>query len=252
MLYPDWDRFVASTTVLLDRFVKGHSASMGGHEIIDVQCDKLTKQRLFEYCVPNKRAAKEIRDKWSSDRRSMPKCGLIFPDNSVLTVYIRAKTLPFNQLFEPIKRHVAINGEKELIGYFDQYSYCFYPNSEAADRIGYFRYDFHADSMGDGGLGAHSYFHFHRRLDESYRHATGPVLDVGDVVSGIESVLSPKERLRRLKQVFNSGDFDALLMDLTVEGVEDFRKTHFAETQSQWNRFKHKARYEAFEKRFLL
>jgi len=150
--YPDWERFVESTTGLLDRFVKSGSAYLDGHEIVDEECDKKTKQRLLEYCVPNKKAAEKIRDTWSSDRRSMPKSGLIFPDESVLTVFIRAKTLPFNNMLAPIKHHVAINGDVSQIGYFDQYSYCFYPNSKEADKIGYFRYDFHADSMGVADL----------------------------------------------------------------------------------------------------
>lgn len=250
--YQDWRRFTDSTIGLLDRFVKGGSVALCGHEIKEDEYDKKTKQRLFEFCVPNKKVAAEIRDKWSNDRRAMPKSGLIFLDGSILTVYIRAKTLPLDNLLKPIKHHVAINGEKGQIGFFEQYSYCFYPNSKAADKIGYFRYDFHADSMGDGGLGAHAYFHFHRRLDESFRHATGPVLDVGEVVSGIENVLSSKERLNRLKKTFNKGNFEELLMDLTVEGVEDFRKKYFAQTKGQWNSFRHKAAYEAFEEKYLL
>jgi len=58
-------------------------------------------------------------------------------------------------------------------------------------------------------------------------------------------------RLSRLKKLFSKGRFDELLMDLTLEGVEDFRKEHFAETKSQWANFKHKGDYEAFEKKFL-
>ncbi len=61
------------------------------------------------------------------------------------------------------------------MGYVEKYSYCFYHNSKLADSIGYFRYDFHADKMGDDGLGEHTYFHFHRKLEDSFRHATGPM-----------------------------------------------------------------------------
>lgn len=239
-----------STIALVDRFRS--SVDLDGQEVVNDVIDKRTKQKVLEYCIPNQKAAQKIRDTWSSDRRSIPRKGLIFPDGSILTIYIRAKTLPFDKLLEPIRKHVAIQGaDSEMIGFFDQYSYCFYPNSKEADKIGYFRYDFHADSMGDGGLGAHTYFHFHRRLDESFRHATGPVLDVGEVISGLEDVLASKTRIDRLKKAFTKGRFDELLMDMTFEGIQDFREKHFAENRNQWERFKHKADYEQFENRFL-
>lgn len=248
--YHSWERFVESTVALVDRFRS--SLVLDGHECIYNEINKRSKQKVLEYCIPNQRAAQEIRDTWSSDRRSLPKKGLIFPDQSILTIYIRAKSLPFDSLLEPIKKHIAIQGQDgETIGFFDQYSYCFYPNSKLADKIGYFRYDFHADSMGDGGLGTHNYFHFHRRLDESFRHATGPLLDVGEIISGLEEVLAYKARLARLKRSFSKGEFNELLMDLTVEGIQQFRLKHFAEGKGQWESFIHKTEYERFENRFL-
>ena len=248
--YHDWEKFIESTTALVDRFRS--SVDLDGHEVVNDIANKKTKQKVLEYCIPNQKAAQNIRDTWSSNRRAIPRKGLIFPDGSILTIYIRAKTLPFDKLLEPIRKHVAIQGDNgAMIGFFDQYSYCFYPNSKEADKIGYFRYDFHADSMGDGGLGTHTYFHFHRRLDESFRHATGPLLDVGEVISGLEEVLASKTRIDRLKKVFSKGHFDELLMDMTFEGIQDFREKYFAENKSQWQNFKHKTNYEEFEKRFL-
>ena len=156
-----------------------------------------------------------------------------------------ARGLPFERILTPIAQHVAINDESgEMIGYVEKYSYCFYPNSEVADKIGYFRYDFHVESMGDGDLGEHTYFHFHRQLDESFRHATGPILDYGEIVSGLEKILAPKTREARLKAGFQKGNFEALLMDLTLQGIMDLRKKLFHEPE--WKFFKHKQKYDDF------
>lgn len=178
----------------------------------------------------------------------MPKEGIIFPEGSVLTILFEAKGLPFENLLAPVRHQVAISDTNEImIGYVEKYSYCFYPNSKLADTIGYFRYDFHADKMGAGDLGDHSYFHFHRQLEESFRHATGPILDYGEIVSGLERVLAPKERQARLKKTFEVGDYYALTMDLTLEGIQQLRDKLYPTKRA----FKNEAKFDAFMKNYL-
>ncbi len=57
---------------------------------------------------------------------------------------------------------------------------------------------------------------------ERFRYATGPILEFDKILSGCEKVLAAKQRADRLTKWFNEGKFEALLMDMTVEGVVNF------------------------------
>lgn len=242
----EWDKYSAITKALLDRFVTGQSISISS-ESYDNKPLNLgrAKREAITYSIPNSKLTKQIREAWTDDRRSMPKEGIVFPDGSVLTILFVAKGLPFAKSLSPIAHHIAITDSAgTMMGYVEKYSYCFYPNSRIADNIGYFRYDFHADTMGDGDLGEHSYFHFHRNLEDAFRHPTGPILDYGEVVAGLEKILAPKERQARLKKVFEEGNYEALLMDLSLEGVKRTKEQLY--TTRSWNDFRHATKYDAF------
>jgi hypothetical protein len=239
----DWDTYSAITKALLDRFVTSNSISISGESYDNKPGVK--KQDAITYSIPNSKLAKQIRESWTDDRRSIPKEGIVFPDGSIMTILFVAKGLPFEKLLTPVRHHIAISdNSNNMIEYVEKYSYCFYPNSQLADSIGYFRYDFHVDNMGDGDLGEHTYFHFHRQLEESFRHATGPILDCGEVVSGLERVLAKKERQARLEKAFNAGNFDALQMDLTIEGIQQLCETLYP--SKSFKKFKHRQKYDDF------
>jgi hypothetical protein len=243
----NWDALIASLKSQLDRFVRGGSVTVLGDAQPQSRRISLSggaRQDCFEYSLPKEAISKQIRTAWAEDRRSMPRSGVIFPDGSILTVLFIAKGPPFSKILSPVMDDVGMSNVNGLIGYVEKYSYCFYPNSKRADGIGYFRYDFHPDSMGNGDLGEHKYFHFHRELEESYRHATGALLDFSEVVSGLEKVLAGEQRDKRLTKIFKKGQFSELLMDLTVQGVADLRDRLF--DGPEWRSFPHKKAYESF------
>ncbi len=62
-------------------------------------------------------------------------------------------------------------------------------------------------------------------------------------------MLTPKTRDARLKALFQKGNFEALLMDLTLQGVVDLQEKLFF--KSQWKSFKHKTKYEDFLEKYL-
>jgi len=247
----DWDKYTAITKSLLDRFITADSIFVQG-ETLNVQPVRKNKQTqdALIYSIPSSDITKLIRECWTDDRRSIPRQGIIFPDGSIMTVLFVAKRMPFEKLLAPVSHHTGVHDQHgQLMGFVEKYSYCFYPNSKVADQIGYFRYDFHAEKMGDGDLGEHNYFHFHRQLEDSYRHATGPILDFGEIVSGLEKVLAPKQRRERLKKAFNTGEFDALIMDLTLEGIEALRETLYP--SKSFKDFRHKKKYDDFLENYM-
>jgi hypothetical protein len=144
---------------------------------------------LLNFELPKASVAKAIRSSWKGDRRNLPRAGCVFPDGSILTIQFMCKSLPLPLQLQTLADKVEIRGlDDQPIGYIAMYSYSFYPNSKGAEQIGFFRYDYHFESMGDGDLGGHHYFHFHR-AEEGFRHVTGPVFEFDKIVSGIERVL---------------------------------------------------------------
>ena len=233
---------------MLDRFKQGGSIRLQDYAPAEHQKAPKGSQDIVKLSIPRSEKVSSIRDAWKNDRRSMPKSGIVFPDDSILTVLFVCKSLPLPKELSIIKNDIQIlnSNTQESIGYIDQYSYCFYPNSKKADEIGYFRYDFHFEDMGNGDLGEHTYFHFHRSTEETFRHATGPMIEFDKVVSGIERVLSPAERSRRLEKTFLRGEFPKLLMDLTLDGI---RKLHFRlKKENVLNDFQHETAYTDFMK----
>lgn len=174
----------------------------------------------YTLSLPKAAKAREIRECWKNDRRKMPRAGIVFPEGSILSVLFVWKPPPIPLSHSIIEPHVRIVDEHSLvIGYVSEYSYCFYPNSKLADEIGYFRYDFHVDAMGDGDLGKHGYFHFHRSTQKDFRHETGPLIEFDRVVSGLEAILARDSRAARLLKAFEEGDFQKLALDLTRDGI---------------------------------
>lgn len=188
-----------------------------------------------------------VRENWESDRRTMPLTGVLFPDDSLVTILFDCKVGPVPNSLKPVAHEIAIkDGDDQTIGYVEKYSYCFYPNSrKAEEQIGYFRYDFHMDAMGDGDLGEHSHFHLHRAVDSGFRMPTGPVIEFDKVISGVESVLAPQQRAARHARWFRSGRFQALLMDLTVAGIEKLKENCFPRARD-WNQFQSRLQYNQF------
>lgn len=197
--------------------------------------------------LPDERHAKMIRESWDEDRRTLPYSGIVFPEGSVLTVLFDCKSGSVPNILKPVADEIAIfNSAGNRIGYIEKYSYSFYPNSRKADEeIGYFRFDFHVDAMGEGDLGDHSHFHLHRTVDGGFRLPTGPVTEFDKIVSSLERVLAPEERERRHQRWFRAGKFKGLLMDLTAEGIRNLKGTLYPRT-SQWNQFAFRQRYEEF------
>lgn len=239
----DLDRLVKTLESMLDRFKESGSIFM-----VDCTVPTVGKKpvKTVTLSLPKEAKAKEIRDAWKTNRRSMPEAGIVFPDGSIMTVLFVCKSLPIPGQLLPVAKDIEICGSAgQPIGYIDKYGYCFYPNSRKAEEIGYFRYDFHVDAMGDGDLGEHTYFHFHRSSEDDFRHATGPMLEFDKLVSGIERVLAPSNRKERLEKTFRGGKFRKLLLDLTIDGIVLLADS-LKENQSEWSKFQYKSQYTEF------
>lgn len=234
---------VHSLESLLDRFERSYSV-----RLLDRELPRVDKQGNLSYSIPRTVRASDIRAAWKNDRRKMPESGIVFPDGSVMTVLFKCSPLPVPGVLKPVEQDVLIETPgiaPDPFALVEKYCYCFYPNSEKAEEIGYFRYDFHSESMGTGDLGDHTYFHMHhRKADEGFRLPTGPVMEFDVLVSACEKVLAPQNRESRLKHAFLSGQFESLLLDLTVDGV--IRLGENLMNGTEWKSFKHRRKYEAF------
>ncbi len=243
LVFPHLDGFSATVESMLERFKRSvdlvdcgpvqHRSNKGSNSI-----------RTYTLSLPKQSSAAAIRDSWKSDRRKLPRAGIVFPDGSILTVFIVWKSPPIPLSYQAVDREVQILDESsQLVGYVSEYSYCFYPNSRIADQIGYFRYDFHMEAMGDGDLGEHSHFHFHRSVGKEFRHATGPIFNFDSIVSGIEAVLARDTRNARLQKVFEQGDFQQLALDLTRDGIRTLAEKLLEKDRS---RYPHLNKFESF------
>ena len=237
------DRLAYTLESFLARFLNSGSINLVESA---VRYERRKKPNVVQLSIPNEPRAKEIRECWERDRRSIPRSGIVFPDGSVMTILFECCELPVPQALSSVADQITLIRDSAPYAYVRRYSYCFYPNSEAAEFIGYFRYDFHLDSMGDGDLGEHTYFHLHhRQVENGFRLTTGAVIEFDKLVSGIEGTLAPKTRRDRLQRLFDTGKFDELLFDLTVEGVKSMGNDAMSK-RSQWKLYQHKAEYERF------
>ena len=244
----DLDRLVTTLEAMLDRFKPTGSIFLLDCAVPTIESTKGKHPvKTVTYSLPKPEIAKEIRESWKTSRRSMPEAGIVFPDGSIMTVLFVCKSLPIPCLLQPIAKEIEIRGSDGAVGYIEKYSYCFYPNSKKADEIGYFRYDFHVESMGDGDLGEHTYFHFHRSIEDDFRHATGPMFEFDKLVSGIEKVLAPVERKRRLVKTFLAGDFGKLLLDLTIPGITKLGDALMVD-KAKSSKFKYAQKYDQFKR----
>lgn len=227
----------------LSRFLE----SPGSIRIPSVDGPRKVSKSSLVYRLPKEAEAKKVSEGWKNDRRSIPQTGILFPDNSVMTILFdcKAGNIPGN--LKQVASEIAIkNTSGYNIGYIEKYCYCFYPNSlKAEEEIGYFRYDFHIEAMGDGDLGEHSHFHLHRKVDGGLRLPTSAVTEFDKIVSCVERILAPQERKQRHERLFNGGKFEELLMDLTVDGVTQLKERMF-DRKKDWNNFTMRTKYESF------
>lgn len=232
---------------MLSRFKAGGSIDVieSGRQITHSQPQRATLS------IPKANRASEIRHAWEKNRRSIPRTGIVFPDGSVMTILFEWQKPPIPRALQPVASHISyFDSHGELSAFVNRYSYCFFPNSESAEAIGYFRYDFHSDAMGEGDLGEHAYFHLHhRKVERGFRLATGPVTDFDKVVSGIEGHLAPIQRRNRLRKSFEQGKFNELLFDLTVDGIKRLHG-EILPRKADVSNFKHKEKYEEFLKTY--
>lgn len=241
------ERLAQTLESLLARFLES-----GSIDLVELAIRHVRKNpRILQLCIPREGRVKEIRRAWEVDRRSVPRSGIIFPDGSIMTVFFECCELPVPKALKPIEHQIFFTRDSVPFAFVRKYSYCFYPNSEAAEFIGYFRYDFHSDSMGDGDLGEHTYFHMHhRQVEDGFRLATGPITEFDKIVSGIEKILAPTTRQERLERLFDEGKFQELLFDLTVNGIVSMADA-VMEQRSKWKNYKHKDAYEKFVEQYV-
>lgn len=200
----------------------------------------------------------EVRSRWKEDRAIPFRDGIVLSDGSVITSTITVKEIPQSWKagnFSPVKPVVTLmnrNGEPWAI--ITNYSYSFYPNNSnaMAKKLGYFRYDFHPDTQGDGDFGSHPYFHSHRDFvnandeqNEEIRWPTG-LVHLSELLSLCERNLFPAQRLERLVRNLSNGEFDELALDLSPEGMNDLLVSHFSKTQ--WQKYKYRYRCMSFLK----
>ncbi len=241
------DRLAQALESLLDRFLESGSIDLVESAVRHVR----KSPHVVQLSIPKESRAREIRRCWEANRRAVPRSGIIFPEGSIMTVLFECCELPLPKVLQPIEQQISFARDGIPFAFLQKYSYCFYPNSEAAEFIGYCRYDFHSDSMGDGDLGEHTYFHMHhRQVENGFRLATGPISEFDKIVSGIEKVLAPTTRKERLERLFDNGKFQELLFDLTVNGIVSMADA-VMEQKSKWKNYKHKDGYEKFVEHYV-
>jgi hypothetical protein len=143
----------------------------------------------------------------------------------------------------PIELSDAIlqDANRQPYGYISEYSYSFYPDmkSQQAKQIGYFRFDFHPQVMGNGDTGDHPYFHLHalstgEDLEEletdsiehetaqrqSMRFPSGLILP-DMIVSSLEARLAPRIREKRIAKAIDEFNWHYLTLDLTPIALKE-------------------------------
>jgi hypothetical protein len=156
----------------------------------------------------------------------------------------------------------------EPYGYIDEYSYSFYPDPESkrAREIGYVRYDFHPQVMGNGDIGAHPYFHFHAGIsgdemeeveyerelrkaatEERKRQIAAAAVRIETEVrlptelirpeaflTTLEYKLAPRTRQKRIEKAIAEFDWYYLMLDLTPQALKARLIEKFG--KSEWHR----------------
>ena len=216
------------------------------------------KLKELNFRVPSNIRA--IRESWNSNQNMPIQDGIILSDGSVVTASITVREISKNWQagnLSSLKPIISLlNRTGEPWAYVSSYSYSFYPNSSSpqARLLGYFRYDFHPETLGDGDLGGHPYFHLHREFvggeqegEEELRFTTG-LVHLSEILAICEHRLFPDQRQQRLKNYFTSGKFEELAMDLSATGFDRLISQQFS-SSSKWMKFKYRNECEKFAKR---
>jgi hypothetical protein len=200
-----------------------------------------------------------VRDRWKATQVAPTPDGIILCDGSVVTTRITIREIPelwkpgnLKSLYEIITLH---NRNGHCWAYISSYNYSFYPNTtqEKASELGYFRYDFHPEMMGNGDLGGHPYFHLHHHFsdeeaepEDEIRFVTG-LVNLSDILSMCEQKLFPDKRAGRLSEYVKQGNFDGLALDLSPSGFQHLLEEKF--TPRQWRTYEHRKSCESFIKK---
>ncbi len=238
------DRFLDSRTI--DRLLNYHP----GRSYYTARLEQLVLQ------IPGNA---QVRADWKGNKNQPTQDGIVLRDGSVVTASITVREIPSNWKacnLSPLKSVITLwNRSTAPWAYISEYSYSFYPNngSARARALGYFRYDFHPEMLGDGDLGGHPYFHLHREFvddddetEEEFRLATG-LVQLSEVLSICERSLFPQEREERLVDYLANGRFDDLALDLSPRGFDHLISEHY--NARQWQIFQHRTRCENFLKK---
>lgn len=161
--------------------------------------------------------------------------GFKFPDGSLFSLEYVVKALPIPEALSDFESVLTVDDADGPFGYVAKYSFTFVPKSQKAKKeIGFVRYNFHPEMLGETWQAQHPLFHLHTNpLDELPRLATGFV-DLQSIISNLEAILSPDARHVRLVDILGketSGAYKLLLSELGDKAFADLVAGVFSSTR---------------------
>lgn len=252
----DFSAFLNQLVASLSRFYKSGTVFFAADFPSPFELRSASELRIE---LPSQDVYTDLRSKWKGKNyEKLPLKGVCMLDdeigtaNSLVTIKFACKPLENGpQLPYPAQLTEAIlsDANNTPYGYISEYSYSFYPDlrSSRARDIGYVRYDFHPEVMGNGDTGGHPYFHFHaghsgeemeevelqarlekpsplenkeelraaaQAIESEVRLPTGLTMPEAFITT-LEYKLAPKMRQKRIDDALSALNWYYLMLDLT-------------------------------------
>jgi hypothetical protein len=267
--------FLTQVVASFSRFHKSGSISIAAEFQNPFELRSASEMRIE---LPSRDAYAALRAKWKQqDYKNIPLKGICMHDdelgsyNSLVTIKFVCKPLAVGEpppYQAQLAEAILCDANRQPYGYVSEFSYSFYPDlqSKRAKEIGYVRYDFHPDIMGDGDTGGHPYFHFHggssgeeleeveldvelrktsarqskRVLDaqiekvrREVRFPTGLTMPEA-FISTLEYKLAPNLRQKRIERALAELNWYYLMLDLTPQALKERLIKKYG--KAEWNR----------------
>lgn len=267
----NFSSFLTQMVGSLNRFHKSGSLLVAGEFPNPFELRSTSELRIE---IPSRDVYSEIRAKWKArDYANLPLKGLCLLDeeqnshSSIVTVRFVCKVLgKLDRIPYPAELDDAVlkDANQQAYGFISEYSYSFYPDmlSKRAREIGYLRFDFHPDVMGDGDTGGHPYFHLHsgasgeeaeeQEIHEALKGSSregidriadkeiseirlpSPLMMPESLIKTLEYSLAPQSRRTRIEKAVSEMDWYYLMLDLTPHSLKKRMIDKFG--QAEWER----------------
>lgn len=254
--------FLTQLVASFSRFQKSGSISFAAEFPNPFELRSASELRIE---LPSAEVYAELRSRWQlQDYKNIPLKGIrMFDDelssyNSLVTVKFVCKPLEKQEPLPypgQLAEATLCDANGQPYGYIAEYSYSFYPDmqSKQAQEMGYLRYDFHPDVMGDGDTGGHPYFHLHAGITgeepeeveseaelkkisaqqnkqglpaktegarNEIRLPTGLTMPEA-FISALEYKLAPNLRQKRIAEALSQLNWYYLMLDLTPQALKE-------------------------------